>query len=69
MSNGVTVCNRQFKFQAVCGKDGDNSDYSRWTPSMEITMSVTNPACDFEPGREYYVDFVKAYDAREKPES
>ncbi|WP_421849926.1 hypothetical protein [Oricola sp.] len=42
--------------------DTTNKEWSRWTPSGEIKMTVTNPAAiaRFEGGRSYYVDFTAA---------
>ena len=53
-------------FTAVCakefGSDGsdENNTYSKWTPSAEFKMSITNPKLfnQFEVGKEYYVDFT-----------
>lgn len=37
-----------------------NREWSRWTPSGQLTMSVTNPAAfdQFVEGKEYYIDFM-----------
>lgn len=42
--------------------DGGNEDWSKWTPSGEIEMYVTNPIAirQFEPGRVYTVTFQKS---------
>ena len=69
-TNGESFCNRTFVFEAVISGDSDeNKSFSRWTPSLQLTMNVTNPDCDFEPGREYYLDFVRAPRANELPET
>ena len=56
----------RLKFRAVGasrypndGTDEDNT-YARFTPSAELTLTVTNPALrgKFEPGQTYYVDFT-----------
>lgn len=37
-----------------------NEAWSKWTPSGELRMHVTNPeaAAQFKVGRSYYVDFM-----------
>lgn len=42
--------------------DDANKDWSKWTPSGKITMSITNPnaIAQFELGDEYFVDFTPA---------
>jgi hypothetical protein len=50
---------RLVKFEAVLNNCEENKSFSKWTPSAQISMFVTNPQCDFEPGKEYYVDFCK----------
>jgi hypothetical protein len=47
--------------QPVYGKSDDeaNRDWSKWTPSGEVTMTITNPLAyeQFKIGKAYYVDF------------
>jgi len=40
-------------------KDGDNKDWSKWTPSGTLTMQITNPeaAKFFTPGKLLWLDF------------
>lgn len=42
--------------------DGENVDWSKWTPSGEIAMTITNPDAieKFELGGQYFVDFTPA---------
>lgn len=55
-------------FSAVCpdkfGENGENedNDFARWTPSGNLSMSVTNPDLlgKFNEGEKYYLDFTKA---------
>jgi hypothetical protein len=55
-------------FAAVCpnsfGKDGESEDntYARFTPTAELTMSITNPELlgKIEPGKKFYLDFTEA---------
>lgn len=41
--------------------EGDNADWSKYTPSGKIEMTVTNPAAieQFELGEEYLLTFDK----------
>jgi hypothetical protein len=38
----------------------ENNTFSRWTPSAELKMTITNPNLldKFELGQEFYVDFT-----------
>lgn len=49
-------------FYASYGEGKDNKDWSKWTPSGTLTMTISNPAAFewFEPGKEYYLDFSEA---------
>jgi hypothetical protein len=46
----------------VYGSGGANKDGSKWTPSGELKMMITNPAAieKFELDKEYFVDFTPA---------
>lgn len=59
----------QIKLSAVCGKapfgkEGESEDntYARYTPSGELSLSITNPALHgkFKPGQKFYLDFTEA---------
>lgn len=59
----------QLKFSAVCKNDGypsdgsdENNSFALWTPSADLSMSITNPALvgKFTVGQEFYVDFTPA---------
>lgn len=54
----------EVKLAPVYGQNGDdvNASWSRFTPSGEISMLITNPAAvdQFELGGEYFIDFTKA---------
>jgi hypothetical protein len=52
--------NTAFKFSAVMSGGDENKSWSKWTPSLSLTMQVTNPEVKFEPGKEYYLDFTPA---------
>lgn len=52
------------KLVAGNDKEGDNTDWSKWTPSGEISMTITNPTA-FEvfknalhQKQRFYVDFT-----------
>jgi hypothetical protein len=46
------------------GPQGENedNDFARYTPSGQLTMTVTNPNLinQFKEGDKYYIDFTKA---------
>ncbi len=51
---------KQAKFMAVYGTDGENADYSKYTPSgdLSITIDKETPAFSFfEPQKDYYLLF------------
>lgn len=51
---------RTYKFNASPDKAGipEDQQFTQYTPSASLTMSVDNPAVSFEPGKEYFVDFT-----------
>lgn len=44
------------------GDDAANKEWSKWTPSGQIQLTITNPDAykQFELGKAYYVDFTPA---------
>lgn len=44
------------------GPDGDNVDWSKYTPVGELTMTITNPAAfgQFVVGQDYFLEIRKA---------
>ncbi len=53
----------EFRFVAVNSATGkENESWSRYTPSGELKMAVTNPAAieQFEIGKSYYLDITPA---------
>jgi len=44
------------------GEDGENKDWSKWTPSGELRLTITNPDAyeQFKLGKAYFVDFTAA---------
>ena len=49
-------------FQAVIDGSEENKSFSRWTPSANVVMVISNetPAAKaFKVGKEYYVDFTE----------
>lgn len=56
-------CRRYFEFAGVVKTDDPKSEnrvFAKASFQFEIKLAVSNAAVDFEPGREYYVDFAKA---------
>lgn len=53
--------------QAVYGgkNDGANAQWSKWTPSGELTMSINNPEAysQFKLGRCYFIDLTEVTEA------
>lgn len=50
---------REFEFTAVYDPSVPEEErYSRFTPSGRVTLTVDNPAVDWQPGKAYYVDFT-----------
>ncbi len=47
---------------AVVGGSDEDNNYSKFTPSANLTMVVSNPDLlgKFEPGQRFYVDFSSA---------
>ncbi len=67
VSHGPTT--ETLHFNAVAKNDGypadgsdENNSFAMWTPSAELSMTVTNPALigKFQPGQTFYVDFSEA---------
>ena len=53
-SHGVVV-----KFRAVTDDSVENKTWSKYTPSGEVELVITNEAAydQFEQGKDYFVDF------------
>lgn len=52
---------RQIGMRAVIGNSEENKDWSKWTPSGDLSLSVTTEAFkDAKVGDEYYLTFEKA---------
>lgn len=50
---------------AVCGKDGENAAFTKYTPSGACWMNIEGeaPAAQFfKPGKKYYLTFTEAPD-------
>ncbi len=55
--------NKTAKFNAVCGKEGDNADFTKYTPSGALEINIVKDAAAasfFEPGKNYYLTFEAA---------
>lgn len=37
----------------------EDQRYARYTPAGNLSITVTNPAVLFEPGKSYYLDFTR----------
>lgn len=61
--------NAELKLSAVYGDGKDNASWSKWTPSGELTMVITNPGAAhyFKAGREYYLKFEEVPLPEAKP--
>lgn len=62
--NGVLLMEgmKQIKMSAIYGKEGENADFAKATPSGNFEMYVSNdvPASDFfSPGDEMYLTFTR----------
>jgi len=54
--------NLEVKMTPVIGGSKENESFSKYTPTGEIRLHITNPDVlgFFEPASEYYVEFKKA---------
>lgn len=48
------------RLQPVYGDSPENKEWSKWTPSGEVSLQITNPKAvdQFQLGQAYFVDFV-----------
>lgn len=48
------------KFQAVTSETEENKSWSKWTPSGNLEMHISNPEIfgQFEQGKEYFLDIT-----------
>ena len=56
---------RKVELGAVCGKDGENAAFTKFTPAGGCWMNIDAqaPASQFfKPGKKYYVTFTEAPD-------
>lgn len=62
--NGEEITQVEVTLQPVFGQGDEdaNSQWSRWTPSGELRLTITNPEAynQFQRGKTYYVDFSPA---------
>lgn len=56
--------NVRVKFSAVAHDEGVNKEWSKWTPSGELALTISNPNLieHFVKGKEYYLNIVEAED-------
>jgi len=57
-----TVGGATVKMTPVINGSDENKQFYKWTPSGSITLATVNPeaAKQFEPGKQFYVDFTPA---------
>ena len=57
-----TVSWAEVKLQPVTSGSDENKQFYRWTPGGSIHLATINPeaAAQFEPGKEFYIDFTPA---------
>ena len=63
--HSATYTDHKVRLGAVCGKEGENKDFSDATPSGECWMQISagrSALGFFEPGKKYYVTFTEAPD-------
>lgn len=50
------------RFSAVADNEGTNKSWSKWTPSGELSMTISNPDLvdRFEVGKAYFLDIADA---------
>lgn len=67
---GNTVEEQIRLFAVVGGEGSPNADWSKWTPSANFYISVTNPRVfgKVQNGQEFYVDLVPVNNNREEDE-
>lgn len=50
---------REFEFDALYDDTvPEDQRYARYTPSGKLTITVDNPAVDWQPGHYYYLDIT-----------
>jgi hypothetical protein len=59
---GVLAVNRHFEFSGTFSTDPthENKLFQKASPMIDFKITVANPNVDFEVGREYYLDIVRA---------
>lgn len=58
-----TYTQHKVRLGAVCGKEGENAAFTKFTPAGECWMSIEKgcaAASFFKPGKKYYVHFTEA---------
>jgi hypothetical protein len=55
-----TVQGGKLKLMPVTGGSPENEQFFKWTPYGQIEIGTINPEAikQFEPGKEFYVDFT-----------
>lgn len=51
----------EYEFNAVYDNGiEENKRFARYSPTGRLSISVDNPAVDFQVGKSYYLDFIEA---------
>lgn len=60
--HGGNKIQEQVSLCPVINDSEDNKNWSKWTPSGSLSMTITNPDAwgAFEVNKEYFVDFTPA---------
>jgi hypothetical protein len=54
-----TSGHRNYRFSAMYDPEvPEDQRYAKYTPTGSLTITVDNPAVNFEPGKDYYLDFT-----------
>lgn len=58
----ITEYGKKVTLVPVTGGSKENETFFKWTPYGKLEMGTVNDeaAAQFEPGKEYYIDFTKA---------
>lgn len=63
-TSGEDECHCNVKFTAVTASNDDCKSWAKWTPSGELTMTITNPSAmkKLEVGTDYFLDLTPVTD-------
>lgn len=57
----ITETQQQVAFRPVCDDSPENKQWSKYTPSGALSLTITNAALlgHFKPGKQYYLDIIE----------